>query len=79
MNFKRLLKTETGQIIISFLLGLGLATLFRKKCEEKDCLTFKGPDLEDIKKKKYKYGNNCFTYQIKSINCDDNKKNVEFA
>ena len=30
MNFKRLLHSKFGQIIISILLGLGLATLFRK-------------------------------------------------
>ena len=30
MNFKRLLHTDFGQTIISILLGLGLATLFRK-------------------------------------------------
>ena len=79
MNFKRLLYTDFGQIIISVLLGLGLATLFRKTCEEKNCVSFKAPDLEDIKKKKFKYGNKCFKYEMESIVCDNKKKYVDFA
>ena len=51
MELKRFFNTETGKIIISILLGLGLATLFRKTCEEKNCVSFKAPDLEDIKNK----------------------------
>ena len=48
MNFKRLLHSSLGKIIISILIGLGLATLFRKVCNDKNCLTFKGPILGDI-------------------------------
>lgn len=79
MELKRFFNTETGKIIISILLGLGLATLFRKSCEGQNCLSFKGPDLEDIKKKKYKYGNTCFQYEMSSIPCDNKKKYVDFA
>jgi hypothetical protein len=79
MNLKRLFNTETGKLIISIILGLGLATLFRKTCGEKGCLTFRGPDLEDIKTKIYKYGNKCFNYTVQSIKCNYNKKNVDFA
>jgi len=79
MNLKRLFNTKTGKLIISIILGLGLATLFRKTCEEKGCLSFKGPDLEDVKNKIYKYGSKCFKYNVKSSNCDNNKKNVDFA
>ena len=45
MNFKRLINTSLGKIIISIMLGLGLATLFRKVCKDKNCITFKGPIL----------------------------------
>jgi len=64
---------------MSFLLGLGLATLFKKTCDGVDCLVFKAPSLEDIKKKKYKYGNKCFQYNMDSVICDNKKKIVEFA
>ena len=79
MELKRFFNTEAGRVNISILLGLGMATLFRKKCHGDDCLTFKGPSLEDIKTKKYKYGDKCFQYEINSIMCDDKKNIVEFA
>jgi hypothetical protein len=79
MELKRFFTTETGKIIMSFLLGLGLATLFKKTCDGVDCLVFKAPSLEDIKKKKYKYGNKCFQYNMDSVICDNKKKIVEFA
>ena len=55
MNVKRLLYSPLGRIIISILLGLGLATIFRKVCNDRNCLTFKGPILGDIDGKIYKY------------------------
>jgi hypothetical protein len=56
-----------------------LATLFRKDCEGNSCLDFKAPDLEDIKKKIFKYGKKCFKYEMETIKCDNNKKYVNFA
>ena len=79
MELSKVFKTETGRIIMSVLLGLGLATLFRKSCQGKNCIIFKPPSLEDIKKKKYKYGDKCFNYEIDTVVCDNKKKYVDFA
>ena len=61
MNLKRLLYSSLGKIIISVILGLGLATMFRKVCKDKNCITFKGPILGDIDGKIYKHGEKCFS------------------
>jgi hypothetical protein len=79
MELKKFFTTDSGKTIISIILGLGLATLFRKNCEGKNCFEFIAPTLDDINKKMYKYGKKCFNYEIKSINCDDRKKSVYFA
>jgi len=79
MAFDKLFRTETGKIIMSTLLGLGLATLFRKGCVGRNCLEFIAPSLEDIKKKVYKYGDQCFKYETETIICDQRKKTVNFA
>jgi hypothetical protein len=79
MAFEKLFRTETGKIIMSTLLGLGLATLFRKGCVGRNCLEFIAPSLEDIKKKVYKYGDQCFKYETETIACDIKKKTVNFA
>ena len=77
MNFKRLLNTSSGKIIISIMLGFGLATIFRKTCKDKNCLTFKGPILGDIDGKIYKHGEKCFKYSPNLMSCDKNKKIVD--
>jgi len=74
MNFKRLLNTPGGRFFISLILGLGLATFFRKVCKDKNCIVFHGPILSDFEDKVYKYGNKCYTYTTKSDKCDTNKK-----
>ena len=37
----RLFETDSGKIIISIILGLGLASMFRKICNENNCLVIK--------------------------------------
>ena len=79
MNFKRLLNTETGIMFISILLGLGLATLFRKACEGKNCIQFNGPLINEIDGKTYKYGEYCYKYKLSAAKCDSTRKTVEFT
>ena len=79
MEIKYFLSSENGKIIISILLGLGFATLFRKNCEGRNCFDFRSPSLDEIKNKNYKYGNKCFNYELDSVICDNKKKTVDFA
>jgi hypothetical protein len=78
-NFKRLLHAPLGQIIISMLLGFGLATLFRKACDRRNCLVFRAPPLSKIKGQVFKYNGECYKFNPKSEKCTDSKKSVEFA
>ena len=64
MNFKRLLYTDLGHIFISIILGLGLATLFRKVCT-------------DLEGKVYKHGDKCYKYTTKTDSCDTTKRQVD--
>jgi hypothetical protein len=79
MNFKRLLNTQIGVIFISILLGLGLATIFRKACEGKNCINFNGPLISEINGKTYKYGEYCYKYKLTAAKCDPVKKTVDLA
>ena len=79
MYVRRLIYSNFGRIVISILLGLGLATLFRKNCNDEECISFQAPSLEDIENKTYKYGNRCFKYNMNSIPCDKKKTMVNFA
>ena len=77
MNFKRLLNTELGRIIISVLLGLGIATFFRQVCTGDKCLTFNGPVISDFDEKIFKYDEKCYKYTTKTAKCDPMLKVVD--
>jgi hypothetical protein len=79
MNIKRILYTPLGKIIISILLGLGLATMFRKVCTDRNCIIFNGPVITDIEGKTYKYGEKCYKYTAKPVMCDKNKKIIDVS
>ena len=79
MEIKKLLSNDAGKVLVSILLGLGLASLFNKVCQGKDCLEFQSPEIDNIKEKKYKYGKKCFQYELESTECDNNKKTINIA
>ena len=45
---KSLAKSDKGKTIISIIVGLGLAALFRKVCNDRDCIIIKGPPIEEV-------------------------------
>ena len=79
MNIKRLLNSDAGKIVISIVLGLGLASLFRKVCVDKNCITFSGYVISDVEDKTYKHGEDCYKYKAKPEKCDNAKKVVEIS
>jgi hypothetical protein len=79
LNFKRLLNTPIGISFISILLGLGLATLFRKVCNDKNCIVFNGPLIDTITGKTYRYGEKCYQYETVPAKCNKHKKIVELV
>ena len=78
MHLGKFVHTETGKIIMSILLGFGLASLFRTVCRDKECLLFYAPPLEKIKDKIYKSSNKCVKYLPMPTKCDANVKTVSF-
>ena len=77
MNLKRLLNSETGVTFISILLGIGLATIFRKVCTDKNCITFKGPIISEIHDHVYKYNDKCYRFEEEPVTCDKTKKIID--
>lgn len=61
--------TTNGQYIISFILGMGMASLFRKICKDRNCLIFKAPDFDEVTKNIYTYGNKCYSFNKQAVEC----------
>jgi hypothetical protein len=78
MYLGKFVHTENGRIIMSILLGFGLASLFRTVCKNKDCLIFHAPPLEQINNKIYKSGDKCVKYNPVATKCSINSKTIEF-
>ena len=76
MDLSRLLDSETGKIIVSILLGLGLSTLFRKLCSDRNCLAFYGVPEDKILNKIFQQDENCFRYQPRSTRCNADVKTI---
>ena len=79
MHFSKFFHTETGKQMLSIILGLGLASLFRSVCKGKNCMIFRAPPLEEIKDNVFKYGNKCYKYTPVATKCDASKKIVDFS
>jgi len=79
MGLKKLIETNNGKVMISIILGLGVATLFRKSCKENECIEFKGPKLNDVKETIYNYDNQCYQFKPNPVTCSSEKKMVRFA
>lgn len=78
MNLKSILHSKNGRILMSILLGIGISSLFRKACKERNCLVFKAPAFDKIKDKTFKFDDKCYKYNENIKHCDKNKQVVEF-
>jgi hypothetical protein len=79
MHLSKFVHSPSGKILMSIILGIGLASLFRTVCKGKSCIIFKAPPLDDINDKIYKFDNKCYTYKSSTTKCDINKKSVEYS
>ena len=78
MYLNKFFHSETGKVMLSIILGLGLASLFRKVCKDKNCMVFKAPPLEETAGKTFRHDDKCYQYKPVSTRCDKNKKIVDF-
>ena len=68
--FEEMLRSDTGKILLSIILGFGLASLFRKVCKGGACVVIKGPNPKDVKNHYYKMDGECYTYTPYATQCD---------
>jgi hypothetical protein len=67
------LKTNFGGILLSIILGLGLAALFRQACKGDNCIVVNGPKVSEVQKYYYKLDDDCFKYTPYATKCDNDK------
>lgn len=68
---KDIMSKDVGCILVSALLGLGLATMFHKVCVGRDCVIVKGPSVDYVTKHMWRHGQDCYKYKVNKVNCPD--------
>jgi hypothetical protein len=56
-------------MIASFILGLGLISLFKEECKGADCKLVKAPPIEEITHSTYQLGSKCYQFRTQPIDC----------
>ena len=79
VDVKGMLHSRMGSIAMSIILGLGLATFFRKACNDRNCIVFKAPPMKKMNKQIYKYNGKCYKFTTEATKCNNNKKSVQFS
>ena len=79
VNLLKAVKTKSGRIIISVILGVGLASVFRRVCNSRDCLVFEAPPMKEVIEHTYKYDGRCYKFKESPVTCSSGKKTISFA
>lgn len=64
---EKLFENRFGPIIITIIIGIGLACIFRTSCENGLCITYLSPP--DLDGAKFRWKNNCYQYKRINVNC----------
>ena len=79
MYLDKFVHSNTGKIIMSILLGIGLATFFRAVCKGKQCRIVSAPPMEEIEDQIYKFDNKCYKLEKNTITCEKNRNTIKIA
>ena len=79
MYLDKFVHTSTGRIIMSVILGLGLATFFRAICKGKRCRVISSPPLEEIEDQTYRFNDKCYKLEKNAVKCGNTKNVVKIA
>ena len=79
MYLDKFVHSSTGRILMSILLGIGLATFFRSACKGRHCKIISAPPMEEINDQVYKFDDKCYKIDKNPIKCSKNKQTVIIA
>ena len=69
MSYWSLMENPALAAILSFLIGFGLAAMFRPMCKGPDCLVIHGPPVKDVVDKVYQMGEKCVEFTTEVTEC----------
>ncbi len=76
MNLAVLMENNWVAIFISFMIGFGLAAMFRPMCSGAECIVLHGPPVKDVVDKVYQMGAKCVEFTTEVMDCPADKTDV---
>ena len=70
--------SSTGRLVISALLGVGLASIFREVCKERHCMVHVGPTAADLTQT-YRWDGRCYKLRGEAVSCMPDKTILDFS
>lgn len=67
--FLKLSKSYWGRTLLSFLIGFGIASILRGRCEDTECVSLEAPEPSSIEGKVYTIGDRCYSFQPRIVPC----------
>jgi hypothetical protein len=68
-QFEKLMDTPEFSIMVSMILGFGLAAIFRPLCKGPDCIVLRGPLVSELRGVVYQFGSKCVEFDAKPVEC----------
>ncbi len=78
LKVEKFMKSETGSILLSVMLGLGVAGLFKMSCDNRSCIVYSGPNF-DKDKKTVKYNKKCYDVDEEMIDCSNKHNDLIYS
>ena len=69
-QLKKFMSSESGKVLMSIILGLGIAGLFKMSCDNRSCLVYKGPEFKQDNKT-IKYNKKCYKVEENMDSCEN--------
>jgi len=83
MDLETWVKQKNVGVLISCVIGFGLAALFRPMCKGPDCVILRGPPVSQLREAVFQIGAKCHEFKAKATECPKDKTPVvetfEFA
>jgi hypothetical protein len=68
-DVKKIMEVPGIPALLSFVIGLGLASMLRPACKGPECIVIRGPPVQDIRDAVYQFGSKCVEFQAKPVEC----------
>jgi hypothetical protein len=70
------LKSSAFNTFFSFILGLGLMSLFIPRCSGTACNKYKAGPLQEIEASVYQIGSKCYHFDSYAVSCPQSSKDI---